>query len=70
MTERIDHAGIPGGSLMKRRRRCWLHNWQVGGFVGVLSMLETCSKCGKRRVFNGCTGDYIYYPPIKEGFER
>lgn len=52
---------------MKRQKRCWFHDWQDSRWFGVLSMLETCSKCGKRRVFNGCTGDYIYYPPIKEG---
>ena len=48
-------------------KRCWFHDWQDSTWVGVLSLLETCSKCGKRRVFNGATGDYTYYPSINEG---
>lgn len=52
---------------MNRKKRCWFHDWQDSRRVGVLSMLETCSKCGERRVFDGCTGDYIYFPPIKKG---
>ena len=51
---------------MRKRKRCWFHSWHITGMFGILSMLETCSKCGKRRVFNGCTGDYTYYPPRKE----
>ena len=51
---------------MKRQKRCWFHDWQDSRLVGVLSMLETCSKCGKRRVFNCATDAYTYYPPIEE----
>lgn len=53
----------PRGGGMKRQKRCWFHSWKTDGLIGVLSMLETCTKCGERRVFNGFTGDYIYYPP-------
>lgn len=52
---------------MKWQKHCWFHDWHDTRLVGVLSMLETCSKCGKRRVFNCATGGYTYYPPIKEG---
>lgn len=57
----------PGDTTdQKRRKRCWFHTWKTDGLTGPLSTLETCSKCGKRREFNGFTGDYTYYPPIKE----
>ena len=50
-------------SDQKRRKRCWFHTWKTDGLTGPLSTLETCSKCGKRREFNGFIGDY---PPIRE----
>ena len=50
-----------------RRKRCWFHSWRESGLVGILSLMDTCTKCGARRVFNGVTGDYIYYPPASEG---
>lgn len=39
------------------------HDWQKSGYDGVLTMRETCTRCGWHKTFNGATAESMTYPP-------
>lgn len=54
---------------MKPKRCPWWrgHDWQTSGYDGVLTMRETCTRCGWHRIFNGALNEtYLYEPDAFE----
>lgn len=50
---------------MNTKRCSWWrgHDWRTSGYDGVLTMRETCARCGWHKVFNGATAQDMIYPP-------
>ena len=50
---------------MKTKRCPWWrgHDWQTSGYNGVLTMRETCTRCGWHKVFHGALDEVYLYEP-------
>ena len=53
---------------MKRRKNpCpwWKgHDWHESGYDGLLTVRETCARCGLVKVFNGALDETYYIEPM------
>lgn len=64
---RIDYMDDPNThKLSPKSKQCswWRgHDWEPSGYNGVLTIRETCTRCGWHKVFNGALNEEYYIAP-------